>query len=520
MSSENKNCYTLTLKLETEQYQIDYLNRVFSIGEYIYNRMVKQMQIQLKRLEENHYYQRLRREYRELMPLVEKDKEELRKYNKEHQTKFKKTKNIRRQEVISKELHRLQSELGITKSDLEKYGKLQQHKYKKFIDANTVQKIAFRVWGAVKKYLTSNGKRVHFKKFKTLTSLEGKSNKQGLRFKDNWLVWDKVLLKPIIRKTDVYAQEALATSSVKYCRLLRKTIKGKDCFFIQLVLDGTPPPKRHKDGSFKRKLGTGTVGLDIGTSSLAVASDTKCLLTELASGIENYDRELRLLRRKLDRSRRATNPNNYNENGTIKRGVKLDWKRSNSYMKTLFRIKELSRKRATLVKQSHEALANEVILLGDQFYIETMNFKALQKRSKETKKSEKTGKFLSKKRFGKSLANHSPSAFVNILERKLKYFGKKLNQVNTQTFKASQYNHFTDEYIKKELSNRWNDFEGIKIQRDLYSAFLLKNSKKDLKTTNRKLCLTTFEAFKPLHDECIEELKMNSTIKRLSSFGI
>ena len=121
---------------------------------------------------------------------------------------------------------------------------------------------------------------------------------------------------------------------------------------------------------------------------------------------------------------------------------------------------------------------------------------------------------MSKKRFGKSLANHSPSAFVNILERKLKYFGKKLNQVNTQTFKASQYNHFTDEYIKKELSNRWNNFDGIKVQRDLYSAFLLKNSKKDLKTTNGKLCLATFEAFKPLHDECIEELKMNSTIKR------
>ena len=30
MSSENKSCYTLTLKLETEQHQVDYLNRVFS----------------------------------------------------------------------------------------------------------------------------------------------------------------------------------------------------------------------------------------------------------------------------------------------------------------------------------------------------------------------------------------------------------------------------------------------------------------------------------------------------------
>jgi len=41
--------------------------------------------------------------------------------------------------------------------------------------------------------------------------------------------------------------------------------------------------------------------------------------------------------------------------------------------------------------------------------------------------------------------------------------------------KTSQYNHIEDKYIKKDLSERWNDFGEFKIQRDLYSSFLIMN---------------------------------------------
>ena len=49
-------------------------------------------------------------------------------------------------------------------------------------------------------------------------------------------------------------------------------------------------------------------------------------------------------------------------------------------------------------------------------------------------------------------------------------------QVHTQTFKASQFNHVTGEYVKKDLNNRWNVIQNESIQRDLYSAFLLMNA--------------------------------------------
>lgn len=91
--------------------------------------------------------------------------------------------------------------------------------------------------------------------------------------------------------------------------------------------------------------------------------------------------------------------------------------------------------------------------------------------------------------------------------------------MNTVSFCASQYNHVTDDYVKKKLSQRWNDIGGQRIQRDLYSAFLLKNSVPDLTHTDRDKCLKTFETFKTNHDSCIDEL-MHSNRNLLSSFGI
>ena len=75
--------------------------------------------------------------------------------------------------------------------------------------------------------------------------------------------------------------------------------------------------------------------------------------------------------------------------------------------------------------------------------------------AKETKTSEKTGKYQRKKRFGKSIANKAPALFVSILEYKCNYLHAKFNKINTWTAKASQYNHESEEYEKKKLHQRW-----------------------------------------------------------------
>ena len=149
-----------------------------------------------------------------------------------------------------------------------------------------------------------------------------------------------------------------------------------------------------------------------------------------------------------------------------------------------------------------------------------MNYSGLQKRSTKTTINEKTGRINKKKRFGKSLANKAPAMLLEIIDRKLKYYDLNLIKINTQKCKASQYNHFTNEYNKKELKDRWN--KDIQIQRDLYSAFLIMNVDKSLESINQEKCNKTYDNFKKLHDIEIERLKKlkEKGFKLISSMAI
>ena len=369
-------------------------------------------------------------------------------------------------------------------------------------------------------------KKACFKKHNELNSLEGKSNKTGIRFKNNELVWNKLSIPVIIKKNDEYAQMALE-NKIKYCRVLRKFIRGRYKYYIQLILDGTPPIKINKEtGEIKDTISKGRVGIDIGTQTIAIASQYDVKLLELAPELDSIEKEKKILQRRLDRQRRANNPNNFNEDGTIKKGIrignrltKLKWNESNRYVKTRNELREIQRKQADIRKQSHEKLANHILNLGDKIYVEDMNYKGLQARAKETTINEKTGKHNRKKRFGKSLANKAPSMLLTILNNKLKFNGTHLYKIDTWTAKASQYSHIEDKYVKKDLSERWNDFGECKVQRDLYSAFLIMNIKDNLKEIDRDLCIETFNNFKELHNKEIERIR-NSNNKLISSMGI
>lgn len=76
-----------------------------------------------------------------------------------------------------------------------------------------------------------------------------------------------------------------------------------------------------------------------------------------------------------------------------------------------------------------------------------------------------------------------------------------------------------DKYIKKDLSTRWNYFGEFKIQRDLYSAFIIMCTKSNLKETDKELCNEEFDNFKIKHNEEIERIR-NSENKLISSMGI
>jgi len=467
--------YTLTFRLKTEKWQEDKFNKRLEIGRNIYNACLREI---LKR-----YNTMINSEEYKQIQQMAKGKERNKLFNK------------------------LNFKYGISEYSLHDYVKPMQHHFKENIDAFTAQKIATRAYNTFAKYMYHEADKVYFKKYGELNSLEGKSNKTGIRFKDKCLIWNGLVIPVIIKKNDIYAHEALQ-NKIKYCRIKREMIKGKYHYYIQLVLDGVPPLKINKEtGEIKNQTTYGKVGIDIGTQTVAISSNYDVKLLELAPKVVNIDKEIKRIQRYMDRSRRLINSNKYNDDGTINTQNKNKWIYSNRYLKAKNRYKELYRKQKEIRRQSHNNLANFILSLGNEFYVEDMNFKGLQLRAKETTINDKTGKYNRKKRFGKSLANKAPSLFLTILNNKLKFQDNKLVKVDTRELKASQFNHINEEYNKKKLCQRWNDLNGIKVQRDLYSAFLIQHVNDDLKSVNVELCNKDFDNFLKLHNKEVERLK-------------
>jgi hypothetical protein len=174
----------------------------------------------------------------------------------------------------------------------------------------------------------------------------------------------------------------------------------------------------------------------------------------------------------MDRSRRATNSDNYNEDGTIRKGKKT-WNYSKRYKKLREKHRELCRISAVNREYANNELANKMRALGDVLVTESKNAKRLHKRAKETTKN-KNGKFNRKKRFGKSIGKRCPGGYQATLKQKFNNTGGIYREV-PNNYKASQYDHTIDDYVKKKLSERMFKLKGTneKVQRDWYSSFLL-----------------------------------------------
>ena len=416
-----------------------------------------------------------------------------------------------------KQINDIRKQYGMSEYSFLEDVKLMQKHFKDNIDSFTSQKIATTLWKSYEKLFFGNGKRVYFKRYGELNSLEGKSNKTGIRLINNILIWNGLKIPVSIDYNNYYEYQAMQCE-ICYNRIVRKYVRNKYKFYVQIVFKGISPVKVDtKTGEIKHCIGDGDVGLDIGTRTVAISSQTDVKILELADRVQNIENQKRKLLRKMDRSIRATNPNNYNEDGTIKKqgNKKVIWNKSNHYIKYQNELKEVYRKQADIRKYQHECLANYIVSLGNKVYVEKMNFAGLQKRAKNTEKNDK-GKFKRKKRFGKSLANKAPSMLLNIINRKLNYFGKKLIEIDTFEAKASQFNHFDRTYTKKSLSQRWNNFDGVKIQRDLYSAFLIMNIADDLKNFDISKCNERFENFYRLHNLEVERLTGKNNLSSIS----
>ncbi|WP_129729771.1 hypothetical protein [Ectobacillus funiculus] len=411
-------------------------------------------------------------------------------------------------------------------------------------DAVTVWSACEMSWNSMETILFKGAENPYFYKRNDLITFQGKQAERCIILKHNekknnfYIHFHDMQFPLMIKKDDVFIQETLSsiayymkhgeeidkqnverhplglpllsTSRIRNNRIVRKNIREKVRYFVQIVLEGIPVAKRKKDGSFRHTYGVGRVAGDIGTQSLAVVSKDKVFLKNLAERSDHtfvYERKLYLLQRYLERSRRAMNPQYFDEKGRITKGKKV-WDFSKRYLKSQKELRDLHRKAAESRKYAHNEEVNRLRSMGDEFIIEQMSIKALQKKAKEVTVNEKTGTFNRRKRFGKSIGKRSPGYFIQQAKYRFIVTDGTVKEANTWTFKASQYDHILDDTSKKQLSKRWHTLpNGIQLQRDLYSAFLLFCTEHDLQKPNKQICDSFFHEFLILHNQCIEEIK-------------
>ena len=359
---------------------------------------------------------RIRKAGNELVGVMKKNYEQLmrtKKYRKLLQL-YGSTEDKKKRKTFADQLNEMQEQYNVTwafcRASMIPIGK------KYGIDAIFALTKAEDVWRGVEKCLYGNGRTLHFSKYGDFPCIRAKQINRGipmsvknneLQFKLGKTVFgiqtkdrfqtDEVnavidyLAEPEVidnKAVKILQDEAYCISTYRpcYATLVPKLIRGKYRVYLHLTIEGRAKPKYDRFGNPRHKYGSGIVGADIGTQTVAYTSDTEAglkNLSERGNSIQKSERLERLYYRAMDRSRRATNPENYNTDGTIKKGKKK-WTYSRHYKKLKAKHAELCRINAINRKLAINEDVNHLRSLGDTFVTEPKNAARLMKRAKET----------------------------------------------------------------------------------------------------------------------------------------
>jgi hypothetical protein len=347
----------------------------------------------------------------------------------------------------SEAFERMRAQFGFTKTAMEVFARecaAGSVWIKAHLPGHCTQTAAVRAFKTVERYMLKVGGRPHFKAYRNVNSFEAKEAKSTIIWRDGSVRFAGMALPAILDPADPWQAEAL-TAPNKYCRIIRRTIRGEIHWYVQLVQEGLTP--------LRRETRSGVVGLDIGPGTIAAVGvdQGEAWHEELCPTIFHPWKELRRIERAMDRSRRATNPECFDDKGRWKKGAKAR-NRSKRYQDLAAQRKERERRLSAERRRAHGEKKNRILGVGTTVLTEANSYKGWQ-----------CG------RFGKRMKVQAPGAFIAILRT-----AHACRLIEFPTREAlSQFNHEDGTYTKKPLSQRHHEFsDGSRIQRDLYSAYL------------------------------------------------
>ncbi len=458
MQNVQEQYFVLTLPLLTEAWQRDVLEKRFEIHRQIYNALLRQALTRYGQMAQTRAYRRIQ----EALPQTDDDSD---------------------RKTLFKERDCLIEQYRLRKYDICKDTTKYRQYFKEHTDSPVIQNLANEVWQAIDNLIHGRAGQVYFKQPGQMKSLSGKTNRSSIKLRGECLIW-KGLEIPIRKKKNSSYEEQALSQEIRFCRLKKTTIRGKDRYFLDIILKGKIPLKQ---GNGNQNMGS--VGLDIGFQKLAVVSENTASVYELPKKDHKLEKKKRELVQYMERSRRSMNPDNYLPDGRIRPGSS-NWMYSQNYRKARMQYREICRKQSVLQRQEQYQLAREIISYGNQFFVENLDFASLGRRKPN----------------GAYMAGTAPGEFLRILDYKLSQQEKQLHRILPFLVKASGFNHHTGTYQKMPLKKSWRIVDGQKVDKNLYSAFLLSNMAEDMQSFDLEKCRENYPRFLKVQREQLQSL--------------
>lgn len=309
----------------------------------------------------------------------------------------------------------------------------------KQLHSDIKQGLADNLWKAWSAWLFDGKGKPRFKGIsRGLHSLRGKKNVTGITWKPETqsVRYAGNLYRVHIPQRDTYAHEAIRDGNgwrkAKYCAIVRRMIHGKLKYFVQITFEGCPPTKIIPASSDVK------VGIDPSMVNMTLAfSNGVVAKVKTSPSVENRAKDIRRLQRAMDRSKRATNPKNFNADGTVKKGAKT-WSFSKSYQRLRFAVADMQRRKADARKNTHGQLINRILQSAGDIRIEKNDWKSIQQDA----------------RFSRLIGNGAPSEFVERLLDKAERAGLKATCVDSDRIKPTQRDLLTGNFHQHEVWER------------------------------------------------------------------
>lgn len=378
----------------------------------------------------------------------------------------------------------------LTKFGIVKIAQKHAKYYNKNISSNMASVgIGAAVWLSIDKFLYGEGKKVKYKHPGELNSLAS-NGKSGMMLKQDekgyylYLANQMAKAKPLklyLYNTRTDYDQDMISRKILIVRLIRKSYENGNRYFVQLTVDGEPYEKTNENGELLCKRDEGKVGLVIDGNNVYAVSDKESHRFKLDENFKEYEKALEEIETRIEYLRRLNNPDNYEENGTIKRG-RLTWNKSCEYKRAVREKKKLTRKRRETLAIRQSIVIKEILEMGNDIYVEKKSYRT----KKENYDPEKTdAEYSVKKIRRKKIQNFAPAAFLAKLKTKLgdrgalteisdfkEYFyyccdsGKSEEERfknNKVTLNGRVYNAFCYRAVMlKNMENKELDVEGVK----------------------------------------------------------